>query len=59
MRMSILYKHAGLITVWHSNWSIHLFPKYWYLGYSKSWCDGWLCLFGVGPLFLITWDELE
>lgn len=54
-----MYKYAGLITFEVGKYTVHILPsyKFWYIGYSKSWYDGFWYQFGFGPFLLICWYD--
>lgn len=58
---SVKWKHAGLLTLWFGRYGLHIFPsrEHWLWGYRKSWYDGTLSDFGLGPLALLSWTEVH
>ncbi len=59
--LSILWKHAGLLTLWVGDWSIHfaLPPSHWKLGHSIEEYDQCLDYWGLGPLVLLVRCNLQ
>ena len=61
--ISLFWKHAGFLTVWWSEPSrihgIHLLvqPSCWVWGFNEEPASiGPFRSFGLGPLFLLTWE---
>lgn len=54
--ISVLWKHAGLLSLWYGEWSLHIGVRRgnWIWGYEEvpaSIYDGFD--FGLGPIFLV------
>jgi hypothetical protein len=57
--VSFWWRHAGLVSLGLGRWNLHLFParehRQW--GYVRSWYDGPIHFWGLGPLVLLAWTD--